>query len=542
MTGAWFVMAFQPSGVQAQSAQGGQGTGPAGVEVVPGADNGPPAGGIIPWLAPAGEAALDAAKASAAVPLAAALTAPPAAPAGLDTPGSSQLFLPPNANDEANSGNFIPSDGALAADKSYVVQVNNSRITVLNPATGAPIAPFPEYLYHFFGASSSDLIGDIRALYDAKNKRWLVTAEDFTANKLLLNASQSADPTAGWWHYSIGMDLSGRGLSGDFPTLGQTTRETGDTEGGIYLGWNEYSASGFVDCLVMILPKSKIYTGAGYGYQYWYGFNSGGTTFDTLQPANVMNLSDRPEVEYLMNTYNINFGGSPGGGDPSGLVVWAIKDGVPAARHSSSLTGLGVGTASYAAPPNAPEPGLAGGRSDSINTGDCRISGELTYCSGNLYASANDTYGVRIWTVRPYLTDAQAITSATLLNDIAFGTGGFAGGAQAFYGTPQPDSEGNVTLVYSFSGPTTYPSACYLSYRVSEVPGALHDSGYFLEGGQAYYYQLDQYGRNRWGDYNAAAPAELSANTTWFEAQYSESSGAWGTAIGKNAFGAPDQR
>ena len=441
-----------------------------------------------------------------------------------DTPTSSLLILPPVAGDEGNAGNLIPSDMAVAASPSYVIQVVNSRITVLD-TSGNPAAGFPKSLNAFFSVSG-DLIGDIRALYDPHNTRWIVTAEDFTANNLLLAASQSSNPTSGWWIYTIGMGT----LEGDFPMLGQSMQESGDGKGAIYSSWLRFNANGsFSDNFVAIFPKSKVYAGSSFSYNYFYNFTWGGATVDTLQPANVMNNTDRPRCEYLMNTFNFNFA-SPN----NGVVVWAIKNGVPASG-SPSVTSTRVNTVNnYSIPPSAPQPGASG--YCYLDTGTARFNGEVTYSAGSLYGAIPNNTGVQMFVIHPTLNASAAITSATMLNEIVWGVSGFTGGGQAYYPTMQPDPAGNFTMVCNYSSPTIYPSTAFLSGRVSQAFGTLNDSGYYLAGGQAFYCQLDQYNRDRWGDYTAACPSYTAPGAFWFSGQYSESSGNWGTAIGKNGY------
>ena len=55
---------------------------------------------------------------------------------------------------------------------------------------------------------------------------------------------------------------------------------------------------------------------------------------------------------------------------------------------------------------------------------------------------------------------------------------------------------------------------------------------------RTFYQQLDQFGRNRWGDYVAAQTD--TNNNFWFAAD-SNASANWATQIGKSAFTAVNQ-
>jgi len=73
-------------------------------------------------------------------------------------------------------------------------------------------------------------------------------------------ASQSSNPTLGWNIYAISGNAGGLAGGADFPMLGQTVKEIGDSRGGIYVSFDRFNSSGFfVDDVVWILPKTPIY-------------------------------------------------------------------------------------------------------------------------------------------------------------------------------------------------------------------------------------------------------------------------------------------
>ncbi len=458
-----------------------------------------------------------------------------------NTPTASKRFLPPNAAQESNFCNgFIPSDMALAANSTFVVQVTNSCITVLSTSTGLPAAGFPKSLATFFGANPAHVIGDPRALFDPGSNRWIVIAEDFSTAPatLRLAASTGSNPTLGYFIFAIAM--GGAAQCGDFPTLGQTLNEVGDARGGIYVGFNLFNCAtgAFLGSQVFFLPKTPIYAGAGFGFFIGSGFTLGGVLVDTIQPANVMNKTDRPRAEFMINSKAFNFGVCAAG--CNGLVIWAVFKGVPPAGQGPVITGKFVATTNnYTLPPDAQQPGCAGGAC-LIDTGLTNIKGGVTYSSGELYASLNTRSliggagsSLLMYQIRPVLSDAAAITAATVRSEVCYCTGG---GDSAYYGTMQPDSEGNQTTVFNFSGPGNFASVAFTSWRVTQAPNVLHDGGLFLKTGEAFYMQLDDVGRNRWGDYTAGAAAYRSPNSYWFSGQFAQANGNWGTAIGRSNY------
>lgn len=462
------------------------------------------------------------------------------------TPGTSRTFFPPNTLQQSVCG-AIPSDMGLAANTSYVVQVVNRCITVLSPTSGLPFTGFPKSLNTFFGLPAGHNIGDPRAIYDWLANRFIVIAEDFSTNPatLALAASQSSNPTLGWNIYTFAMGSAGQ--CGDFPTLGQTLNEAGDTKGAIYVGFSLFGCSSPFPLLsnrVFFLPKTPIYAGSRFT-SFFVGSNFvvGGNLVDTIQPANVMNRTDRPRAEFMVNSFNINFGGGNCRFGCNGLVVWAVFKGVPPSGGSPSISGVVIPTANnYFFPQDAVQPGCTSG-SCLIDTGDTRISGGVNYSAGSLYATVNTGRGILWWETHPTLNDAGAITTAEIRNELCFACGGFMGGGQGYFGTIQPDAEGNFTMVYNFSSAGTnnvFPGTAFLSRRVTQARNTLRDSG-FRVAGQAFYQQLDQFGRNRWGDYTGTAPSGQTPPSYWFSGMFSQTTGRWGTVIGRNGYTAVTQ-
>jgi hypothetical protein len=465
------------------------------------------------------------------------------------TPPASVEFLPQNTNDETNCGGFRAPDGAVAASQSYLVEVNNSCIRVLDPSSGSVLAG-PTPLMTFFGSNFNT--GDPRTLYDPVNGRFLVSAEDSINNKVVLAASQGSNPTLGWNIYSFSMGLSCNG-AGDFPMMGQTYQEPGDSMGGIYLSWNSYCQVGGFRSFVGAVPKSLAY--AGSAISSISGFSNlsiGGVLVDSVQPVNVMNALDRPRGEFLVNSFNYHFGGHGCSRGCNGVVIWFLYNGIPANGGSQSISSVVVPTANtYYLSPHAPEPGCAV-NTCGPDTGNPDIGGEVTYSSGSLFAALNDGMGILALELEPFVDDSGTISGALMRNEICFACGGFTNGGQAYYGTIQPDSERNWTMVYNYSAPGTahcspdpasciYPSTSYVSRRVTQAQNTLSDSGSILALGQAYYQNLNPSGVNRWGDYTAAAPTLLAPNSYWFDGEYVESNGNWGRAIGRTGYTSPTQ-
>jgi hypothetical protein len=465
-----------------------------------------------------------------------------------NTPGTQLTISPPHSAEQSTCGGIVPSDHALSSSPAYLVQVVNACIIVLKASSGAKVSGYPKSLNTFFGAPAADGLGDSRTAYDSLEDRFIVTSEDFTSNTFYVAASDTSNPTGSWHIYNLGTQGS---YCGDFPMLGLHHQENGDSEGGIYLSFDEFNCGSglFVDDKILILPMTSIYSGKTFGFHYFYNLNFGNTTVDHVQPAYIQNYADRSRVEYLINTRNFNFGGTLCSKGCNGLDVWAIYNGVPASGQTPSLTGIHIGTANtYYLPADARQSGDSSCAA-LLDTGSAAITQMVPYAGGSLYATAETDSSIGTpafvyWQVKPFVNDSGAITSATVQNEICWGCGGFTGDATGgeFYPTAQPDTEGNLVMVSNFSDASSFPSTIYILQRSSQATGGFHDGGNYLAGGQANYCQIDlNDGKNRWGDYTAASPIITKEPEFWFAGQFSQSNGNWGTAIGKAGFTSPSQ-
>ena len=459
--------------------------------------------------------------------------APTVDSAGLFTPGAFTAF-----QGQVESG-LTPSDMGLAASNNYVVQAVNATIAVYDK-TGVLQTGFPKSLNTFFGLPSSAFTFDPRALYDWVNTRFIVIADENNSSTgqgyIHIAVSATINPKGAWHTYTLPVGAAGD--FPDFPTLGQD-------RSAIYIGFTNFLGAGGISNYVLYLPKTPMYAGAGFSYYYSFNFNVGGTNVDSIQPANVMAKGDNPRAEFMVNSFNINFGGGQCSSGCNGLVVWAVSNPLVASGSPGpQVSGVVIGTSNnYSLPPNANELGSAG----AIDTGDTRISGETTYLAGSVFASINTAAtgpgATVIWyKINPVLNDGNAgctgaflyhcaqITGATIAEEECYYCGGRGNAGSSFYGVLQPDTEGNTTLVYAYSDSSSYPGVAYTSKRVTAR--VLHDNGLYLQSGQG------QYNQGRWGDYSGVAP-DLTNPTSismWFSMMYSTSAGNWATAIGRNRF------
>jgi hypothetical protein len=506
-----------------------------------------------------------------------------------DTPGA---FVTIVAQDEdlscsggsTGTGRLSPSDMALAVGQNHVVQAVNDCIALYDKTTGALLPGYPVSLNDFLGFPPNSCsgeprmcfqkLGDPRAMYDFVADRFVVIAifEDFPRARgfLGLAASQTSNPTEGWNVYRI--QVGDTGHCPDYPTLGQNFAND-PFVGGIYVGFNIFQCDiggphperGLFDDQVFFLPKGPIYAGQDFGFNFAFNFNIGGTLVDTIQPVNVSEWGQKPRTEFMVNSFNINFGGSGGQCSPpgcNGLVIWSIANTLQQPGSPGPvLSGVVIPTPrTYVLPANADQLGPDG--DNSIGTGDTRISGTVQYMGGFLYPTLNTgnggTSAVLGWQVQPFLDDngggctgvfanaCPTITGATVVKEFCYDCGeGHNFGA--YYGTIQPDPEGNWTMVFNFSKRSTSPGTGYTSNRVT-WPTPFHDGGIPLCQSDVVYTGSSP--PRAWGDYTATAPDLLNAAglgapaggtpsrnpAFWFAGMFVKDNGQWSTCIGANRF------
>ena len=79
-----------------------------------------------------------------------------------------------------------------------------------------------------------------------------------------------------------------------------------------------------------------------------------------------------------------------------------------------------------------------------------------------------------------FLNLCPQITGATELNESVLNYGGTNA---AYFAVPQPDLEGNVNTVFTYSSTTAYASLAYISQRVTQANNTFLDGGFFLHFG-----------------------------------------------------------
>ncbi len=487
----------------------------------------------------------------------AVLVRPPVVKSPGDAPASTAPQFSFIGNTEGECSNAAPSDQALAVGDGNepILQVNQDCLSVWSPAGVRLLGP--KTLQSFAGLSASTYVFDPRALYDWFNHRFILAFgdSDLTNNSYYdIAVSQSDDPTGAWNVYRFRTPSQNQ-VYNDFVRIGQDRQ-------GIYLASNLFPMQGSCCGPYMweewvLLPKSLLYAGRPLNYWYIYGMQVSGQYTDSTQPANVWSPYDNPRAEFFVASYNMNYGGGNCVTGCGGLMVFGLSNQfgwLNGNLYPPDLSFANSGSFTYYLPPQASQPGSP----HSIDTLDTRITGEVTYNAGYLYAALttgdNSWSDIHSYKVAPFLGNEDPNCNGATAGDCARMTGALlvdakyltSSGNFYYYPTSQPDLEGNVIVAYNFSGPscaTCYPSVGYVSERVTQPYNTFFDSGILLGTGKA------RYSESSWGRYTAIAPAKVDyaqgggVNTpgVWVAGSFAKTDGSWGTQIGFTGFTALNQ-
>ncbi|MDP9335634.1 MAG: hypothetical protein M3Q30_20320 [Actinomycetota bacterium] len=448
-----------------------------------------------------------------------------------------------------------PSDMGLAASGSWVVQTVNTSIAVYN-TSGALQAGFPKDLRPFFGVPNPSpsgcahgagaFLADPRAFFDQNDQRfWVMAQEDEGVTGSGINpdcnartghwvaVSQTSDPRGAWFVEFFNYTTTFPGGWVDYPGFGYDSQA-------VYLSGNVFPLSDpnvpLRSNFVFAINKKTLESGTSVGFNGFTALKVGTTLVDTIQPVKTLASTTGPQGEFLVNSFNINFGGTQCQNGCSGLVVWAFSNPLKLQGNGQHLTGVVKASNGYSLAPSAPNPG--GG---TVETLDTRITGQPTFQNDRIWASLDtnvnngtrNTAGIYAFEIQPRLTDST-ISGCSLCTTINSSTAltqqfnyVFGGSGAAWFGTFAPDNDGNQVLVFNFSSNSLNPSSAYATRRITQPPNAMHDLGRFL------FSSTVTYTGQRWGDYSAAASV---GNNVWIAAEHSCVSSAtrnWCTGIGK---------
>jgi hypothetical protein len=240
--------------------------------------------------------------------------------------------------------------------------------------------------------------------------------------------------------------------------------------------------------------------------------NADGTMAFTIQPCHTFGA---PQAEYLVNSK------FPSGSE---ITLWRITN--PTAA-TPTLTRQQVQVSPYSLAPNADQSGGA----PPLNTGDVRIL-HAVFRAGSVWTAFTTAHN---WDGATNSASIQwceiSAAGPAVLQQGVYGTRAY----HYFYPALCPDNNGNMTMVFSRSGPGEFGSIYYTGRRSTDPLGTLQTSA-LLKAGVAHYVSLDSGGRNRWGDYNGIAADPSNPRLIWLCSEYASAANTWSTWIGSSYF------
>jgi hypothetical protein len=471
-----------------------------------------------------------------------------------------------------------PPDQALAVGNGYVVEAINTAIRVRS-TTGAILVPAVS-LNEFFGLAPSinrttgvygPFTSDPKAYYDPGTQRWFVTmleigqdpnTGDFLGQSAVMIAvSQGADPTGGWFIYSLDTTNAGDPVNhpgcpclGDQPLIGADAN-------GFYVTTNEFPLfqDGFNGAQVYAMSKAQLEVGPA-GTVSAVTFSNiplaEGPAY-SLQPATTppggAHASGQGGTQYFLSALDFN------NNLDNRIAVWALTNtqSLNTATPALTLQYAIMASQVYGAPPSAQQrPGptpladlikagaITGTKTPTqnlplVDANDDRMQ-QVVWADGKLWSSLNTVVKPANGVVKSgvaYFVVAPGWSGTTLNGSIV--TQGYLSVSNhaLIYPSVGVTAAGRGLIAFSVVGDSVYPSAAYAPIDAVNGAGPIRFvamgvapddgfSGYPVFGSRV----------GRWGDYSAAVAD--SDGSIWFANEYIPNAqrttlANWGTFIGR---------
>ncbi|MHC4947795.1 MAG: hypothetical protein ACYTG1_05980 [Planctomycetota bacterium] len=403
-----------------------------------------------------------------------------------------ELLLSYTGAVRGDAGSFsYPPDTCGAAGPSHFVVTVNRIFQVYVKETGARV--MNTTLGSFLPGSN----GDPRVLYDQHSDRWVVIVADFNT-RIYLAVSETSDPLGNWFKTSfVVSEGNDAGCWPDYPTLGV------DADG-------IYVAAYMVGCGMSIFALEKAPLIAATPALGTITAFRGLPLEGAIQPC---------------HTY----------GDSGGQLFIS--------RNSSTALRVRQLAGDITAP-TLNELGLATIPSHAF-ANDVPALGSTVLLDSVDRRLMNAVYrDDAIWTAHTVNVDERAaarwyqvgVPSLTLLQSGTVSDPVL----HYFFPTVMVNDRGDAILGFSGSSADQY-AACYFTGRGNTDPVGLMAPPQLLAAGGAAQNNIDNFGRNRWGDYSLCSLDPLDELTMWtIQEHASDLEDIWSTTIGKiEVFPAP---
>jgi len=406
-------------------------------------------------------------------------------------------------------GGNVPPDPEIAVGPNHVIAVVNVAFEIYNKSGATLVGPTT---FASFFASNPNCTGvfDPNVLYDEEADRYMMGI-DADGYYYCIGVSQSGNPTAGWNIYAF-PTATGNDFF-DYPHAG-VGRDA------IYMGANIFGVSSFKESRVWAFDKWAMYNG-----QAAASANKPlPTTDDTPQPLNLHGWqqgtwpSSGPHYFFTETNYN---------GATYSVWSWAnpFSGTSPAKVGTVNLTTYTGVTAGM--PVNVPQSG-----GQTIQANDFRPQ-DFEYRNGYAWSVSTIACNPGSGTVNCIRWAKINPANATIVDAGVYSSAG----QHRFFGDLAVNHCDDMTVGYTKSSSSMWPSIFYTGRKASDTPGTLQAEAQ-LKAGEIAYTAFDSAPR-RWGDYTEMTIAPDGV-TFWYLGEYSKNtgttSGRWGTWIGSFTF------
>jgi hypothetical protein len=404
---------------------------------------------------------------------------------------------------------WTPPDDNLAVSPTTVIEAVNESLGFWdqsgNPITsnGSNILRFTTL---FSGVGGSLGVFDPRIVYDPANGGHFIlvgleqgTNPQVSNLDIAISTTNSPLPTASdWYLYRVNTVTSSGGTNYwlDFPGLGFDSQA-------IYVTGNLFSfgSNNFLGAKLMTFDKNALET-----------TGTPGGTPSPLSPANSQVITDggsiQPAVtldptapaEYMIEDWDTNDVRIHAVTNPLNGSFSRTTDIVPVPYHGLNVPGA-----------------VQEGSTHLIATNDSRIINAV-YRNGSLFAAhtvQNGSLATAVWyQIAPNGWPNFGTPALTNSGSIEPSPSTFT-----FFPSIAVDANGDLALSYAESSSSMYASAYY-----TVIPTSGPSTSGVIQSGQAVYTG------NRWGDFSGMAADPTTPGVFWGVGEYTQSSGAWGTA------------
>jgi len=397
---------------------------------------------------------------------------------------------------EVGSGSFPPDTCGAVGPDHFVVVVNRV-FAVYNKLTGGLLTNMQ--LGTFLPGSS----GDPRVLYDQYSNRWIIIVSDFS-NELYLAVSTSSNANGSYFKTSfvtsVGSDLE---CFPDYPTLGV------DADG-IYSGcFMTGSGTCGNNMTIFAIEKAPLISGSP---------SLGAVTaFRSL-----------PYEQAIQPVHTYGAPATPG----EYFVSRQSSSSIRVRRLTNLLTSPTLTTVSTIAVPAHASPADVEALDSltDLDSIDNRLMNAV-YRDGSIWTCHNVGLSGRVGARWYQLAESPfGLTQSGTVDDptISF-----------WMPSIMVNDNGDAVLGASGSSSAQYVGAYFCGRLAADTLGQM-STPTLMKAGVASQNNIDQFGRNRWGDYSLCSLDPDDEIKMWTIQEYAHATDIWGTWVGRLEFGAPD--